>query len=838
MNTRGTHSPSVSRKPLAESTPCKPGVNETSFTESTSQVSFSDAQTPADALQTSPDAPGAAAAEPNSRSEPGPQQDEPGTHLAEPGQETTEHGPLEPESGSQAAGFDPNSRAEFAPPPAAEIALDYDTADGFNIRYGGARPKTISRRSSKSDSDSLVWDYYKLTGDIEHQLDQDQNQPIDSKNNSMDETFHSSEGENQTVVQPSPESLPSNQEQLLQQQQQKLLKQQSQQQKLLLEQQHKQALQHQQQTQQQQTLQQQQQQHNAMLQQQQQQQQHHQQMLQQQQQNQTQQQQQQAQQQQLIQHQQQQLAQLQQQLNALLQLQAQNQPAPNPLDTQPQPQPPAAPAPAPAAPAPADSGAAITPPQPPAAATVHPQVPAQNAAIQPATQPVAPVPLAPAPAFRMGTAIRPTAREPPTFRGLVSESFQRFCQDVDEYAAAVGWNDYQIACNMPFMLLSRAKQLYKDISPIFKQSWATLRPELRKFYPLNVARREIAFDALARQQGAKESVQAYTVDVVQKLEDAGISDPALQTWIYKRGFRPLIKSYLFLSKGQTINQIEEDAIQAEKAEEAGQLESLFRTLQVNYLSSPNPQATPFAHPQNPAQDASAYAAAQVHQIGAPMANPAPVAPPPAMPPGNTGLQQNLVPPPNQTAPSDFSSLATSLTSQIQNMTASIQNLESRVGKYKNNGKNNNNNNQNNNNKRNNNRRHQNNQQQYQVPQQQYAPPPVQYPPVQQQYNGYQAPPPQQAQFYAPQVPYNMAQQNSPAPYPAQAHPPMHNPNPFPQPQASATQGSRSGPPQGPSYCKSCQEVHPWRQHTKPKCFRCKQMGHLTKDCTVQMQSSN
>ena len=252
-------------------------------------------------------------------------------------------------------------------------------------------------------------------------------------------------------------------------------------------------------------------------------------------------------------------------------------------------------APQPGAPPVQPAAPQVVPPVPqgqPAPQAVQPapaQAPAPNAALQQLQQILQG--LAPGEADRflrqnnLGTnnAIRPTAREPPIFHGTNDENFERFTREVERFAAAVGWNDQQVARNVPFMFKGRALQVYDTVPDNVKQSWALLLTHLQNVHPFMRNRQAYAFDSLNRMQNEGESVAAYTHDMLNIFADARIQDEDMKVWIYKKGLLPTYRPYVLLQDARTLQDAERDALKAERAMKSGQLGGATQGLQVNYL---------------------------------------------------------------------------------------------------------------------------------------------------------------------------------------------------------------------------------------------------------------
>ena len=154
--------------------------------------------------------------------------------------------------------------------------------------------------------------------------------------------------------------------------------------------------------------------------------------------------------------------------------------------------------------------------------------------------------------------------EIPTFKGGEDEYFETWQSDFDHYCTLCNWDDQMKLKSLGLVLKERARQIYQDLPQDKKLTWPSVIRELQEKFGRKVSTDLLDCDNLDRIQAPKESVRDYTIDIVQRLRNAGITDNKQRFLTYYRGLLPQIKRMVFIMRPTSLEMCEQEALLVER----------------------------------------------------------------------------------------------------------------------------------------------------------------------------------------------------------------------------------------------------------------------------------
>lgn len=151
---------------------------------------------------------------------------------------------------------------------------------------------------------------------------------------------------------------------------------------------------------------------------------------------------------------------------------------------------------------------------------------------------------------------------PKPFGGSISENPTKFLRSVNQYAVYMGLDNPAKCHLMPMILTSRAKNWYDSLLPDTQNDWDALQTQLEAKYGAAAVGLLRKNQLLNRQQGEGESIEAYTTDLIARLDMTAAPEPE-KLEIYIRGLSPYYRAYVLDRGAQTIEQAETQALKAE-----------------------------------------------------------------------------------------------------------------------------------------------------------------------------------------------------------------------------------------------------------------------------------
>jgi hypothetical protein len=151
----------------------------------------------------------------------------------------------------------------------------------------------------------------------------------------------------------------------------------------------------------------------------------------------------------------------------------------------------------------------------------------------------------------------------PTFDGSQDRYFETFETELEEYCRCMGWDDNTRVRSLAMILKGRARQLYTDFPPEVKSDWSAAMTKLRSLFGRKATSKMLNFSRLERMQTKNETVRDYSIDMVQRLSNAGITDSEQRLLTYYRGLLPHIKRAVLLLQPATLEECERDAMLVE-----------------------------------------------------------------------------------------------------------------------------------------------------------------------------------------------------------------------------------------------------------------------------------
>ena len=131
--------------------------------------------------------------------------------------------------------------------------------------------------------------------------------------------------------------------------------------------------------------------------------------------------------------------------------------------------------------------------------------------------------------------------------------------DIDEYATYVKWSESQKVSSLPLLLQGRAKQIYQDLPPAAKSSWASVLSRLEESFGIDAATNILTFQKLDRIKGNDESVRDYAKDLLQRLRNAKITNDQHIMSCFFRGLLPNIRNQVIMMQPKSLSELEKFA---------------------------------------------------------------------------------------------------------------------------------------------------------------------------------------------------------------------------------------------------------------------------------------
>ena len=103
----------------------------------------------------------------------------------------------------------------------------------------------------------------------------------------------------------------------------------------------------------------------------------------------------------------------------------------------------------------------------------------------------------------------------------------------------------------------------------------------------NAASKMLNFNRLERVQSRNESVTEYTIDLVKRLRNAGVTDSEQRLLTYYRGLLPHIKRAVLLMEPTTLEQCERNALLVESNAAANGTDDIMTTEDISQLDNSN-----------------------------------------------------------------------------------------------------------------------------------------------------------------------------------------------------------------------------------------------------------
>jgi hypothetical protein len=166
--------------------------------------------------------------------------------------------------------------------------------------------------------------------------------------------------------------------------------------------------------------------------------------------------------------------------------------------------------------------------------------------------------------------MRGLALKIPKFGATDEECFSTWLSDFEEHALCLGWSEENKVRSVGLVLSGRARQVIQGLTTTQRQSWTSTVASLKNAFGPTSATRMDGMTRLERVQGKTETVRSYTVDIVQRMQDVGLTakttssvEQSMRMNTYYRGLLPYIRRVVYAKNPTTLEDCEKEALVAE-----------------------------------------------------------------------------------------------------------------------------------------------------------------------------------------------------------------------------------------------------------------------------------
>ena len=167
----------------------------------------------------------------------------------------------------------------------------------------------------------------------------------------------------------------------------------------------------------------------------------------------------------------------------------------------------------------------------------------------------------------------------PTFNGENDSSYESWAHDLEDAFEHLGWGpEHQSRVTViPTLLTGLAKIRYRNMPSGIQRDYHALMKELNRQFGRPSKSAVHIFQQLDRPQLETESVRTFSREILQRLQNAGVTDEGFMLATYLKNLRPAIKAKVLLMRPETLRDAEQFAETVEQSlpiEQAGVQQTL------------------------------------------------------------------------------------------------------------------------------------------------------------------------------------------------------------------------------------------------------------------------
>lgn len=166
---------------------------------------------------------------------------------------------------------------------------------------------------------------------------------------------------------------------------------------------------------------------------------------------------------------------------------------------------------------------------------------------------------------------------PPTFEGKADESFSQFLTEFNQYAQYLQWDTLTKTRILPMLLKGRSKLYFQTLEEKDKIDFKNIVQKLTEKFD-NQNNIMLNYTSLDRKQGPSEPVREYATDILQRIQNANITNESQKCYIFMKGLLPNLACEVYKSQPKDINAAEKAAIIAEEASKLKPVDKGFESI--------------------------------------------------------------------------------------------------------------------------------------------------------------------------------------------------------------------------------------------------------------------